>query len=78
MEAFAFGRDNDPDLALSFEEQANVINAVFLAAYDRASVQGFFVRGFNPAARLLDKSSSTYGKPVEDVLRYWYPRLNGE
>jgi hypothetical protein len=61
---------------VSFQEQTNAINAVFLATHDRSSIQGFFIQGFNPTAILWDKSSSIYGKPAEDVLRYWYPRLN--
>jgi hypothetical protein len=57
-------------------EQAEAINTVILAAHDRPNIQGFFLRGFNPSAVLWDKSASIYGKPAEDVLRYWYPRLN--
>jgi hypothetical protein len=75
---FEAGQEIDPDLATEFQEQATAINAVFLATYDRPSIQGFFIRGFNPSALLLDKSSSIYGKPAEDVLRYWYPRLSNE
>jgi hypothetical protein len=75
---FEAGQDIDPDLAVSFQEQTNAINAVFLATHDRSSIQGFFIQGFNPTAILWDKSSSIYGKPAEDVLRYWYPRLTNQ
>ncbi len=77
IESFASGQDIDPDLPVSFEEQTKAINSVLLAAYDRAFIQGFFIRGYDPSAILWDKSSSIYGKPAEEVLRYWYPRLNG-
>jgi hypothetical protein len=72
---FEAGQDIDVDLEVSFQEQTDAINAVFLASYDRPSIKGFFIRGFNPSAILWDKSSSIYGKPAEDVLRYWYPHL---
>ncbi len=75
---FERGQDVDPDINPSFEEQTRAINAVFLAAYDRPSIQAFFIMGFDPSALMWDKSSSIYGKPAEDVLRYWYPRINGE
>ena len=78
IESFGGGQDVDPDLEVALFEQADAINAVILAAYQRPNIQGIFIRGFNPSAILWDKSSSIYGKPAEDVLRYWYPRLNGE
>ena len=76
IELFEAGQDVDPDLEVALGEQADAINAVLLATYARPNIQGFFLRGFNPSAVLWDKSSSTYGKPAEDVLRYWYPHLN--
>ncbi|TFH35339.1 MAG: hypothetical protein E4G99_07510 [Anaerolineales bacterium] len=78
IELFAGGQDVDPDLEVAASEQAEAINAVILAAYDRPNIQGIFIAGFNPASVLWDKSSSIYGKPAEEVLRYWYPRLGGD
>lgn len=75
---FEGGQDIDRDLKVTLFEQAEAINAVLLAANSRSNIQGFFIRGFNPTTVLWDKSSSIYGKPAEDVLRYWYPRLNGD
>lgn len=75
---FDAGREIDPDLNTSFEEQTNAINAVFLATHDRPNIEGLFVGGFNPSAMLWDKSSSIFGKPAEEVLEYWYPRIKGE
>ncbi len=72
---FELGQDMDPDLASVPLEQAEAINAVLLAVHDRSSIQGVFVRGYYPIVLLWDKSSSIYGKSAEDVLRYWYPRL---
>lgn len=77
-EHFERGQDVDPDLKVALLEQAEAINAVLLAASMRPSIQGIFIRGFDPSAILWDKSSSIYGKPAEDVLRYWYPRLTGD
>jgi hypothetical protein len=74
---FIAGADADPDLAVEMLEQANAINAMFLAGHDRPGITGYLINGYNPSAVLWDKSTSIYGKPAEDVLRYWFPRLRG-
>jgi hypothetical protein len=78
IEEFQSGQVVDTDLSVSLEEQSIALNAVLLATHDRPSIQGYFIRGFNPAVILWDKSSSIYGKPAEDVLRYWYPRFGND
>lgn len=75
---FASGAIVDPDLPVDLAEQSAAINAVLLAAYGRQAVRGFFVSGFNPAVALQDKSISVRGKPAEQMLGYWYPRLTGK
>jgi len=40
-------------------------------------VTGFYARGYNPAVAQQDRSASVNGKPAQDVLRYWYPRITG-
>ena len=40
-------------------------------------VIGFYIRGFNPTARLDDKSASVYEKPAQDLLEFFYPRITG-
>ncbi len=74
---FASGREVDPDLGVDLIAQVEAINAVLLGAYTRAEINGFYVRGFNPTARLLDKSASIYGKPAQNLLQYFSPRITG-
>jgi len=72
---FASGNDVDPDLRVDMAAQAQAINAILLGAYERDEITGFYVRGYNPTARLHDKSASIYGKPAQDLLQYFYPRI---
>jgi hypothetical protein len=78
IDLFQSGQVIDPDLDAAPVEQSMALNAVLLATHDRPTIQGYIIRGFNPVVILWDKSSSIYGKPAEDVLRYWYPRLSGD
>jgi hypothetical protein len=75
--SFAAGSEVDPDLAVDLLAQAEAINAVILGAFARDEITGFYVRGFNPTARLDDKSASVYEKPAQDLLEYFYPRITG-
>ena len=76
--AFDSGAIVDPDLQVDLAEQSAAINAVLLAAYGRDTIRGFYVSGFHPAAALQDKSTSVRGKPAQQMLGYWYPRLTGK
>lgn len=67
--------DLPPASQAGLTNQAQVINAVLLAAYDSPAVAGFYVRGFNPVNPAMDVSTSTRGKPAGDVIWYWYQRL---
>jgi hypothetical protein len=67
----------DPDLSSDMEGQAQAINAVLLEAFARPEIIGFYVHGYNPMVVLHDMSASVNGKPASDVIRYWYPRING-
>jgi hypothetical protein len=75
---FDLGSVVDQDLTRDLDAQADTINAVLLEALNRTRVKGFYVRGYNPIAALQDKSASVLGKPAQDVLWYWYPRLTGQ
>ncbi|MFA9491478.1 MAG: carboxypeptidase regulatory-like domain-containing protein [Anaerolineales bacterium] len=75
---FDAGAVVDPDLEVDFSGQAKAINALLLAAFPKERITGFSVRGYYPAAALRDKSSSIHGKPAQDVLWYWYPRMVGD
>lgn len=75
---FDQGADPDPDLEIDLAAQATIINAVMLEAHGRSEISGFYVRRFNPITELRDKSASVHGKPAQDVLWYWYPRITGE
>lgn len=63
--------------AIDLAEQGDIYQALLIAANDRAWVSGFFSYGYNPAAILRDKSVSVRGKPAEDILAAWYPKLQG-
>ncbi|MCK5053072.1 MAG: hypothetical protein KAR65_02265 [Anaerolineales bacterium] len=76
-EIFASGGEVDPDLRVDLIAQTEVINAMLLGAYERAEITGFYIRGYNPTARLHDKSASIYGKPAQELLQYFYPRITG-
>jgi hypothetical protein len=77
-EAFDRGQIGDPDLQLDLWEQGAAINAVLMEAYQNTAIEGFYIRRYDPALALQDKSASVNGKPAADVLWYWYPRIQGE
>ena len=58
-------------------EQADIYSAVLGAINGRDWITGFVSQGFYPPVTLQDKSSSVRGKPAQEVIRYWYPRLLG-
>jgi hypothetical protein len=63
-----------PDLqvqAYDFQVLLGAVNA-------RNWISGLFARGYYPAAPLQDASASTNGKPANQVLAYWFPRLLGK
>jgi hypothetical protein len=66
-----------PTIAVDLQEQVQVYNALLVAVNERDFIAGFVARGFYPPAALADKSTSVHGKPAEDVLRFWFPRLLG-
>lgn len=66
-----------PSVALDLTGQANAYQALLTAVNDRPWLSGFISRGFYPPAALADKSASAYGKPVADILTYWFPRMLG-
>lgn len=76
--AFDEGAVVDQDLELDLIGQAHAINAVLLEASKRPEVIGFYVRGYNPTAALLDKSASINGKPSRDVLSHLYQQITGQ
>ena len=75
--AFEMGAIVDPSLAVDLEGQALAINAVVIEAYARPAITGILSRGYNPVLALRDKSASVRGKPAQDVLWFWFPRLTG-
>jgi len=74
---FDLGAIVDPDLAVDLTAQAQAYNALLLEFSGRSAISGFFARGDYPMAALLDKSASPHGKPAQDVLTFWYPKLTG-
>jgi len=75
--AFDRGTVVDPDLAVDLTAQAQAYNALLLDANGRAAISGFYASADYPIVSLLDKSASSYGKPAQDVLTFWYQKLTG-
>ena len=66
-----------PSVGLDITGQANAYQALLTAVNDRPWLSGFISRGFYPPAALADKSASVYGKPVADILTYWFSHMLG-
>jgi hypothetical protein len=66
-----------PGIAIDLGEQADIYSAILAAINTRDWITGFVSRDFYPPVTLQDKSSSVRGKPAEEILKYWYPRLLG-
>jgi hypothetical protein len=66
-----------PTVGLDITGQANAYQALLTAVNDRPWLSGFISRGFYPPAALADKSASAYGKPVADILTYWFSHMLG-
>lgn len=63
-----------PEVTLSLEEQYLAYEAVIEAINLREWINGVVSRGYYPPVALQDKSISIHGKPVEDLLEYWFPK----
>ena len=66
-----------PEVAIDLGEQADIYSAVLAAMNSRNWITGFVSRGYYPPVMLQDKSASVRGKPAQEVLKYWFPRLLG-
>ena len=64
-------------VSIDMGEQADIYSAVLAAVNARDWVTGFISQGFYPPVTLQDKSSSVRGKPAQEVLKYWFPRILG-
>jgi len=62
---------------LNFQAQLDAYQAILNAINERNWINGFVSRGYFPPVALQDSSASINGKPVENLLRYWFPRLLG-
>lgn len=58
-----------------FIEQAEIYQAMFTSINGRPWINGIISRGFFPPLTLYDASSSTIGKPVENIIHYWFQRF---
>jgi hypothetical protein len=74
---FDLGAIVDPDLDVDLTAQAQAFNALLLEFSARPEISGFYASADYPMAALLDKSTSPAGKPAQDVLTFWYPKLTG-
>ena len=64
-------------VTLDLQQQVDIYDAIFTAMNSRAWVSGVVSRGYFEPVELQDKSASIHGKPADDVLWYWFPRLLG-
>ena len=62
---------------LDLQQQADIYEAIFNAINARSWVSGLVSRGYFAPVELQDKSASIHGKPADDLLWYWFPRLLG-
>ena len=62
---------------VNLQAQADVYQALMIAVNERAWLGGVISRGYYPPAAVQDGSASVHGKPVEDVLWYWFGRFTG-
>jgi hypothetical protein len=75
--ALAQPKPDIPELQVDFQEQVDAYNAMLVATGQRDWINGIISTGYYPPASLADKSTSIHGKPAEEVLAYWFPRLLG-
>lgn len=64
----AFSSPADPDP----QAQYSAYQAMLSAVNERDWIAGFSSRGFFPPVPLNDHTASAYGKPLMDLLDYWY------
>jgi len=62
---------------LDLLQQVDIYDAIFTAMNTRSWVSGVVSRGYFEPVELQDKSASIHGKPADDLLWYWFPRLLG-
>lgn len=77
LEFIDLSRPNEdiPGIAIDLQEQADIYSALLNVVNNRDWISGFVSRGYYPPAALQDKSTSIHGKPAEEVIKTWYPRL---
>ncbi|HSF81039.1 MAG TPA: hypothetical protein VLA49_07380, partial [Anaerolineales bacterium] len=63
------------NLSLDLGEQMDTYAATLIAVNQREWIRGFVSRGYYPPTALQDASWSVHGKPSEELLKYWFPRL---
>lgn len=66
-----------PAIPLDLQEQVDIYRALLAVADGRVWIDGFVSRGYYPPVALQDKSASVHGKPAQDILAYYFPRLTG-
>ena len=79
LNASALARPN-PDVSgfpIDLGEQADIYSGLLSAINGRSWITGFISRGYYLPVMLQDKSASVRGKPAQEVLKYWFPRLLG-
>lgn len=77
LDALARPKPDIPNIQIDLQEQADIYEALLMAVNERDWIHGFVTRYFYPPAILRDKSASVHGKPAQNVIAYWFPRLLG-
>lgn len=60
------------NITLDLAEQWALYAAMLEVVNDRPWIAGVIARGYYPPAALADPSLSVHGKPVEEVLKFWF------
>lgn len=77
VDTLARPKPDIPNIQIDLQEQADIYEALLKAVNERGWISGFVTRSYYPPAALRDKSASIHGKPAQNVIAYWFPRLLG-
>jgi hypothetical protein len=75
--AVAYPSVSDSQSAVDLEAQLIAYNILLNTVNKGDWFSGFVTRGYYPPAALQDQSESIHGKPVSDLISYWFTRLIG-
>lgn len=79
-ECISFDHLDIPDFAdnIDLQQQTTIYNSILTASAQKDWISGIVSRGFYLPASLQDASPSIYGKPVANVVGYWFSKFLGK